>query len=36
VPILVLDNGDVVTGSGAIVRWAKASRSQVAASGATD
>lgn len=26
VPILVLDNGDVVTGSGAIVEWAQANQ----------
>ncbi|HTA12477.1 MAG TPA: glutathione S-transferase N-terminal domain-containing protein [Solirubrobacteraceae bacterium] len=34
VPILVLDDGDVVSGSGAIVRWAKATPPQAAASGA--
>jgi glutathione S-transferase len=31
VPILVLDTGDVVTGSGAIVRWAQANKPQMPA-----
>jgi glutathione S-transferase len=32
VPILVLDDGDVVVGSGEIVRWAAENQPQVAAS----
>jgi hypothetical protein len=28
VPILVLDDGEVITGSGAIARWARANRPQ--------
>lgn len=35
VPILVLDGGEVITGSGAIVRWAKETRPQGAPSGPT-
>jgi glutathione S-transferase len=31
VPILVLDNGDVITGSGAIVSWAQETRPAAAA-----
>jgi glutaredoxin 2 len=31
VPILVLDSGEVVAGSGEIVAWARANRTQVGA-----
>jgi glutathione S-transferase len=32
VPILVLDDGELITGSGAIARWARASPRQSTAS----
>lgn len=35
VPILVLDGGDVITGSGAIVRWARETQPQSSAPGST-
>jgi glutathione S-transferase len=36
VPILVLDDGEVLSGSGAIVRWARATPAPAAATATTD